>query len=126
MKKLEMYHVNFGTSAGVLGAFAFSVDGFDYHFGDLVSFNIGTNSRVGIVAIASDGRVGVCGAFNYDPSEIEIQKVAPHTVVTEELINTIHSHYEVRELTKKMTLKEIEEALGHKVQLVDEITVGGM
>lgn len=125
MENKELYNKSVFQSVGVIGEFAFTAGGVDYHVGDIVTFEKQkpTDSDTGVVTEDVQQKLGygVCGAYTRDARQIGIKKVLPYTLLTQEILSYHKDHLIIREVeVKEMTVKEIEEELGYKIKIVGE------
>ncbi|MFS0905688.1 hypothetical protein AB3N02_21830 [Priestia aryabhattai] len=121
MKTEKILHNKHTGMGAPIGKYAFTVNNRQYYVGDLVAFKDSHTGKpsAGLVALSQDGLLRICGAFMDEPEKIEPKKILPYNYLTPLLMNRVHDHYEVREVkVKQMTLTEIEDALGYKVEIV--------
>lgn len=87
------------------------------HVGDVISFTRQDGTLGNGMVVKTDGVYGVMGYVNLGLRKFNlIDIVIPHNLVTEEIAKRLHGFRIVE--PKKMTIEEVEEALGYPVQIV--------
>ena len=121
MKKQKVLVSKTGSDFGILGT---PVDYLDLKVGDVVSFVFNRRNFTKIIAQDEDGHAFVMGWGTASISSILQNGFTisiPHHLLNDELLNYTESWFTIEEREEppvKMTLEQLEEMVGHRIEII--------